>query len=174
MFKDIFKSNAAQHNNGSESAGNEEASKDEVESRVQLLQTSILIQRIKDNPLKRQYEMQKNRKYRKFFTISMLFLAAIIFAQTLLTLIIRGPLEISAVFIAIRAGFSAYLVLLVLLGPLFTKVEWAERLLLFIGLLYGCVMVIYQSYNSGIEDDWFHRVAFLELTVILVIGLTSR
>lgn len=171
MLKEMFKASPAKEEH---EISKEEFEKDGVENRIQLLQASRFLLLIKESPIKRQYRVQKYRKYRRYVNTCLLSLAVIFFVQTLITLVTRNYLEITATFIAVRAIFSGYLILLVLFNRCFEKHEWLERLLLFIGLLYGCLVLIYQSYHSLISNDWFHKVDFLELTIVLVMGLTCR
>ena len=152
----------------------EEKEKDDVESRVQLLTASRFFLLIPKSALRHQFEVQKYRKYRKFTSVSLLLLAAIVFVQTLITLIVRNFLDITAAFIAVRSVFSGYIAVLVLFGKFFEKREWLERILLFIGLLYGTFVLIYQSYRSNLDAEWFHSVDFLELIILLVMGLSCR
>ena len=148
--------------------------KDEVENRIQLLQTSRLTLTIKESALKRQFKLQKQRKYRRYFNVSMLILAFIILLQTLITLVVRNPLDIQPYFIALRSVFSGCLLLLVAFSHVFEKREWLERILLFIIILYGSYLTIYQGSHSHSTQQWVYRIIFLELTFILVMGLTSR
>ena len=151
-----------------------EDKKDEVENRVQLLKPSRVLLSIKDGALKTQFKAQKARKYKRFHLISMLLLAGIIFAQTLITLIVRRPLDISAPFIVIRSIFSGLMILMVSFSKYLEKRERVERILLFTVLIYGVFVEIFQSYHSDISQEWFHKVSFLEMMIILVMGLTNR
>ncbi len=153
---------------------NPEIDEDDIESRTKLLLPSRFTLRLPPQPLKKQFDEEREKKFTKLYVFACFFLASIYLLQSMLLLIVRKQFGFGSGFIALRSCFSAAIIFMILCYKYLERRKVLNRLVLYIILMYGAIVLAVQSQFTSEKSVWFHRITLLELVFLLIIGINSR